>query len=262
MHQSLFRKLQRKFSISAPHLSVRPHIPWYIRWAIALPFIVATAGLIGWAYDTGLEFAGFHRGQAEQKLAELTTQIVGLKSENAGLASQAASYERQAQMEHAANMETTKQLQIVNEENVRLKEDLTLFQNLTQSGMHEGELSIQYFKVERDTLPGEYRYRLLLVQSGGKYTKAFQGNLQLLVNVRHNGEKSVIVLPQESAASSTNNPSGRGEEDAAYQLNFKYYQRIARSFQLPVDRVVESVQVRIFARGSSEPKVKQSVSLQ
>ncbi|MDO8412376.1 MAG: hypothetical protein Q7S51_01155 [Gallionellaceae bacterium] len=259
MHQSFFRRLQRKFSISAPRLAVRPYIPWYIRWAIALPFILATAGLVGWAYDSGLEFAGFHRGQAERDLADLRNELASLKTENARLASLAASYERQAQIEHAANMETARQLQGVNEENIRLKEDLTLFQNLTQSGMHEGELSIQHFKVERDTLPGEYRYRLLLVQSGGKRTKAFQGNLQLLINVQQNGEKSVVVLPQESSASTI--PAGAGTEDAAYQLNFKYYQRIERGFQLPVDMVIESVQVRVFERGANEPKAKQSVNL-
>ncbi len=251
MRHHLIRHLKRKFSISAPTLTVRPHVPWYVRWAIALPFIFAASGLVWWAYDSGLEFAGFHRAQAEGDLAGLRDRVATLVSENAQLASQVASYERQAQIERAANLETARQLQGVNEENTRLKEDLTLFQNLTVSGTREGELSIQHFKIERDTLPGEYRYRLLLVQGGQQRAKPFQGNLQLLVNVLRNGERSVVVFPHESTA----------PEDATYQLNFKYYLRIQRSFQLPEDVSVESIEVRVFERGSSEPKNKQRVSL-
>ena len=251
----MLRQIKRKFSISAPRLAVRPHVPWYVRWAIILPFVLAAGGLVWWAYDSGLEFAGFHRGQAERELAGLRAQVVSLRDENAQLASQAASFERQAQMEHAANLETARQLQGVNEENLRLKEDLTLFQSLTLSGTREGELSIQHFKVEHDTLPGEYRYRLLLVQGGQRRTKPFQGNMQLLVNVLHNGERSVVVFPQENAAQLNVG------EITAFQLNFKYYQRIERSFQLPPEMSVESVQVRIFEQGSGEPKVKQSVNL-
>ncbi len=251
----MLRKIKRKFGISAPRLAVRPHVPWVVRWAIILPFVLAAGGLVWWAYGSGMEFAGFHRGQVEQELAGLRAQVASLRDENTQLASQAASFERQTQIERAANLETAKQLQGVSEENLRLKEDMTLFQNLTLSGTREGELSLQHFKIERDTLPGEYRYRLLLVQGGQRRTKPFQGNLQLLVNVLHNGKRSVMVFPQKNAAALS---SG---EDAAYQLNFKYYQRIERSFQLPPEMSVESVQVRIFERGSGEPKAKQSVNL-
>ncbi len=257
--RSFLSQIKRKFGISAPRLAVRPHVPWYVRWAVTLPFILAASGLVWWAYDSGLEFAGFHRGQAEQELAGLRAQVANLRDENAQLASQAASFERQAQIERAANLETARQLQGVSEEKLRLKEDLTLFQNLTLSGTREGELSLQHFKVERDTLPGEYRYRLLLVQGGQRRTKPFQGNLQLLVNVLHNGQRSVMVFPQKNTAP-VNTP-GHAGEDAAYQLNFKYYQRIERSLQLPPELSIESVQVRIFERGSGEPKVKQSVNL-
>ena len=247
----MLRRIKRKFSISAPRLAVRPHVPWYVRWAITAPFLLIVGWGVWWAYDTGLALAGFHRGQAESELARLREQIAFLKDENAKLGSQAISYERQAQIEHAANLETAKQLKNLNEENVRIQEDLAFFQNLSLSGAREGELSIQRFKIEHDTLPGEYRYRLLLVRSGQQRAKEFQGNLQLLVNVRQNGKKTVMVFPQENNAM----------EDAAYKLNFKYYQRIEHGFQLPPDMSVESIQVRVFERGVSEPKIKQNVSM-
>ena len=56
-------------------------------------------------------------------------------------------------------------------------------------------------------------------------------------------------------------PQGKEAEDAAFQLNFKYYQRVEHSFQLPPDTSVDSIQVRIYERGASEPKIQQNVSL-
>ncbi len=247
----MLRKFKRKFSIAAPRLAVRPHVPWYVRWAITLPFVLIAGWAVWWAYDTGLALAGFHRGKAESELARLREEVAYLKEENAKLVSQTASYERQAQIEHAANLETANQLKVLNDENVRIQEDLAFFQNLSLSGARGGELSIQRFKIERDTLPGEYRYRLLLVRSGQQRAKEFQGYLQLLVNVQQNSNKSVVVFPQEEMASS---------EDAAYKLNFKYYQRIEHSFRLPPDMSIESVQVRVFENGASEPKAKQNAS--
>lgn len=245
------RKFKRKFGISAQRLSVRPFVPWYVRWAIVFPFILIAGGLVWWAYDSGLEFAGFHRGQAEQELSQLREQVETLKAENAKLSSQAAAFERQAQIDHAASQETSKQLKSLNDENADLKEDLAFFQSVPLAGRQDAELSIHRLKVERDTLPGEYRYRLLLVQSAGQRTKEFHGSLQLLVNIQRDGRKEVIAFPRESA----------GEEAAAYQLNFKYYQRIEHSFQLPPDASIDSVQVRVFERGASEPKIKQSATL-
>ena len=251
----MLRQVKRKFGISAPRLAVRPHVPWYVRWVTVLPFVLAAGWLVWWAFDSGLELAGFHRGQAERELAQLHEQVAALKSENAMLISQAASHERQAQIEHAASLETAKQLQALNDEYIRAQEDLSFFQNLSLSDARDGGLAVYRLKLERDTLPGEYRYRMLLVRNGQLRAREFQGNLQLLVNVQHNGEKKVVVFPQEDPLAKN------APVDAAYQIKFKYYQRIERSFQLSPEMQIESVQVRVFEEGAREPKIKQDFSL-
>jgi hypothetical protein len=247
-----FRKLERRFSISAQRLSVRPHVPWYIQWAIAIPFIVILGGVVWWAYDSGLELAGFHRGQAVKELEELRESLLTLQEENSKLSSQAASFERQAQMQHAANQEIAEQINALSEENIRLKENLAFFQNLPLAqGENESELSILRLKVERDSLPGEYYCRLILVQSVKQRGKAFQGNMQIIVNAVQDGKKVVLQFPLENVA----------QEVASYQLNFKYYQVIDRAFKVSPDLRIESVQIRVFERGVREPKVVQSVGL-
>ncbi len=246
----MIRKIKRKFSISAPRLSVRPHVPWYVRWAIILPFIFAAGVLVWWAYDSGLELAGFHRGLAEKELDDLRDRVAILEVGNAKLASQVASYERQGQIDQSAMQETSTQVKSLNEENTRLKEDLSFFQNLPLTAGREAELSIHRLKIEPDVLPGEYHCRLLLVQNVQQRGKEFQGSLQLLVNGEQDGKKVMLQFPQE------NSP-----EVAAHQLSFKYYQRIDRVFKLPSDMRIENVQVRVFEKGAREPKVKQTVGV-
>jgi hypothetical protein len=75
--------------------------------------------------------------------------------------------------------------------------------------------------------------------------------MQLIVNAVQGGKKVVLQFPSENTA----------QDAAAYQLNFKYYQVIDRTFKVSPDLVIESVQVRVFERGVREPKVIQSVGL-
>lgn len=246
----MIKKFRRKFSISAPRLSVRPHVPWYVRWAITIPFIVVTAGMVWWAYDSGLELAGFHRGLAEKELEELRERVLYLDAENAKMATKIASDERQAQIDRSAMQETAAQIKILNEENARLQDDLSFFQNLPLTAGREVDLSIHRLKVEPDALPGEYHCRLLLVQNIQRRGKEFQGNLQLLVDGELDGRKVVIQFPQADSP-----------DVAAHQLNFKYYQRVDRVFKVSPGMRVKSVQVRVFEKGAPMPSVKQTIEL-
>ncbi len=245
----ILRRIKRKFSISAPRLAVRPFVPWYVRWALILPFVLLAGGLVWWAYDVGLEFAGFHRSQTTRELEQLRSQVAELQTENTRLARMSAENERQAQIDHAANLETAKQLKNLNEANAELKEDMAFFQNLTLPGKHGGELSIPRFKLERDGMPEEYHYRFLLVRDGQPRAKDFQGSLQLLVNAQLQGKNVVLLFPD--------NP----DSDAATRLNFKYYQNVEHSFKLPPGAQFVSAQLRIFERGESAPRIKKNVTL-
>lgn len=247
----MIRRFRRKFSISAPRLSVRPHVPWYVRWAIAVPFLLLIGFAIWWAYGSGLELAGFKRNQAEQELSALRDRVLLLEDENAKLNNQIATYERQGQIEQALDIEVDAQVKILNEENARLKEDLLFFQNLPLTGSREAELSIHRLKIEPDVLPGEYHCRMLLVQSVQQRGRQFEGKMQLVVNGEQDGQKVVLQFPQE------NSPA----DVAAHQLSFKYYQRVDKVFKLPPEMQIESVQVRVFEKGMQEPKIKQTVSM-
>ena len=244
----MWRRVKRSFSISAPKLSVRPHIPWYLRWSLTVPFVLAAFGLAWWAYGSGLELAGFHRGETQKELTGLREQVARLEIANTQLNSQVAQYERQIQIEQASNQEISRQLKNLSDENAGLQEDLAFFQNLTATRGKEGELAVHRLKVERDKMPGEYHLRMLLVQSGQR-AKEFNGGYQLVATVLKDGQRTTHLFPQDAS------------ENAQFQLSFKYYRRIEQSIQLPQDARLEGIQVRIFEQGASEPRVRQSVDL-
>ena len=244
----MWRRVKRSFGISAPKLSVRPHIPWYLRWSLTVPFVLAALALAWWAYGSGLELAGFHREETQEELTKLRGQVAKLGMENTQLSSQVAQYERQIQIEQASSKETSKQLKNLTDENARLQEDLAFFQNLTSTRGKEGELGVHRLRLERDKMPGEYHLRMLLVQSGQR-AKEFVGNYQLVATVLKNGQRTTQLFPQNTS------------ESPQFQLNFKYYQRIEQSIQLPQDVQLESIQVRIFEQGVHEPAVRQSIGL-
>jgi hypothetical protein len=223
-----------------------------VRWAIVVPILVVIGMAVMWAYDSGLELAGFHRVRAEQELSELHDRVALLDEENAKLTNQIAAYERQRQIEHASDIEVNTQVKNLNEENARLKEDLLFFQNLPLTGAREAELSIHRLKIEPDLLPGEYHLRMLLVQSVQQRGREFRGNMQLVVNAVQDGNKVVLQFPQADSA----------QETESYQLSFKYYQRVDKVIQLPPEMTLESVEVRVFKRGVQEPKITRMINLQ
>lgn len=244
----MWRRVKRRFGIAAPRLSVRLHMPWYLRWSMLVPFLIGTLGLAWWAYGSGLELAGFHRSEAEQELVQLRERVEVLGTENENLKSQLVQYERMVQIEQSSNQETAKQLKTLSDENISLQEDLAFFQNLTAVRGKEGELAVHRLKLERDRMPGEYRLRMLLVQ-GGQRAKEFSGNYQLVATVVENGQRTTRLYPQDASG------------NAQFQLGFKYYQRVEKSLQLPPGAELESVQVRIFEQGAREPKLRQNVNL-
>jgi len=244
----MLRRAKRRFGISAPRLSVRAHIPWYLRWSMVLPFVVGALALMWFAYDSGLEFAGFHRGETQQELTDLREQVVKLTAENTLLNGQVAKYEREIQIEQSSGKENAAQLKSLNDEVAKLQEDLAFFQSSTVSSGKSGDLTVHRLRLERDSIPGEYQIRMLVVHSGPR-AKEFVGGYQLVATVVKNGQKSTQLFPHETTG------------NAQFQLKFKYYQRVEQSIKIAPDAQLESVQLRLFEQGVREPKIRQNVSI-
>jgi hypothetical protein len=198
-------------------------------------------------YDAGQRFSGFDRGETELELSQLRERVGKLAAEAAVLRASVNSSESKLQIERTAQTQLGKQVKALEEENAQLKEDLAFFENLIPSEHRDNTLLINRFRVDPGALPGEFRYRLLLLQ-GGKRDKPFQGNLQLLVTLQEGDKDVIITLPEEGAA-------------AAYKISFKYFQRVEGRFRVAPDAKVKMVRVRIFEAGSTKMRATQSFNL-
>ncbi|MEO7320956.1 MAG: DUF6776 family protein, partial [Nitrosospira sp.] len=232
----MIKSLKRKSGIFAGRVAVRPHRPVYLRWLVIAILTVLGLGLSWGMYDAGRKFAGFDKNEISIELDRLSQLNSRLQQENDELRMKVAGFDRQLQMDLVARQDITKHVKSLEDDNIRLKEDLAFFQNIgSASGKTEQRVSIGRLKLERGQLPGEYRYSLLLVQ-GGQRTKDFQGSLEFVINFLQNGEKMITPLASESPTKTFN-------------VSFKFYERVERSFRMPPDAIVESMQVKVFENG-------------
>lgn len=247
MPPKLLKKIRQRFGISAPRMTVKTHVAWYWRMLGLVAVLSCSFALAAWIYDAGRRFAGFDRGEAEQELSKLRERVGRLTPETAGLRASVNASESKLQIERAAQAQLGRQVKVLEDENARLKEDLAFFENLIPSEHRDNALLINRFRVERGALPGEFRYRLLLLQ-GGRRDKPFQGNLQLVVTLQQDGKDAIITLPEVATAQ-------------AYKISFKYFQRVEGTFQVAPGARVGMVQVRIFEGCSAQALATESFNL-
>lgn len=230
----LVRTLKRHFGPAAPHVAVRTELPWYWRFFWVVLLVSAGFSIGYWRYAGG-------------NAASFREDIAKLEQENKLLRTQAIHVERQQQVTTVAQGDLAKDLASLQEENVRLKEDVTFYKSILEESSGVAVVKLHSFKVSHGDRPGEYQYRLLLVQSG-KHDRNVQGNLQLTLVGSQDGKPVTQVVVG-------------GKMQQGGKVNFKYYQPLEGSFTVPEKLTAQSLQAKFFQAGSAEPKLAQEVSL-
>lgn len=247
MPSKLLKRFRQRFGISAPRMTVQTHVAWYWRMLGLVVMLSCSFALAAWIYDAGRRFAGFDSSEAQQELSQLREIVGRLTAEAEGLRASVNASESKLQIERTAQTQLARQAKALEDENARLKEDLAFFENLIPSENRDNTLLVNRFRVDAGALPGEYRYRLLLLQ-GGRRDKPFQGSLQLLVTLQDGAKDAIITLPEAGAAQ-------------AYKISFKYFQRVEGTFRVPPGANVKIVRVRVFEDGSSQVRATQIFNL-
>lgn len=243
-------KLRQRFGIAAPRVSVRTHVPWYLRWlglGVMLAFSIVVAV---WMYDAGRRFAGFDRSEVEQELSNARSELARMREEFERLRAAANAADSKVSIERTTQQKLAQQTRALEQENARLREELAIFESMLSSdAASAAPLSVLRFRVEPDVLPGEFRYHVLLLASGPRRGREFQGRLELVVSLTEAGSSAMITVP------------GKGEaEPSTFRLAFKHFQRVDGVFRVNPKAKVASVQVRVYEAGSAEPKVTRSVA--
>jgi len=243
--------MRQRFGIAAPRVEIQTRIPWYWRWVGIAVLLGVAAAAAGWIYDAGRRYAGFDHNEVEEQLRLTRARLETADSELEKLRGQAAAADNRLAIERTAQQKLAQQIRVLEQENMRVREELATFESmLTSEARNVNALSIYRFKVEPDVLPGEYRYRLLILTPSTRRDRDFNGRLELVVNLTEGGQSAMMSFPEQGDAGA-----------AAFKLNFRYFRRVEGTFRVSPGAKVQSVQARIYESGSTEPRATNSVSL-
>ncbi len=244
----IIKGIKRKFGIFAPQVSVRPHVPWYLRWLVIIVLGVLVLLLCWVMFDAGRQFTSFDKNGISHEIDQLSDFNSRLKGENEKLRTQVTGLQRQLQMDSTTRNNITERIKALEDKNTQLKEELVFFENLLSGkGKATGNIFIYHFKLKQGQAPGEYRYNLVLLQ-GGEEINDFQGKLSFTAHLWQDGKKVKMPL------------TGKDSPEA-FNLKFKFYHRVEKTFEVPPDTVVEGLEVQVYENGKKKAKSMRLVNL-
>lgn len=217
-------------------------MPWYWRIAPALVLAVGALAAATVILGSGFRFGG--GGERSSEIAQLRERIEALEGELTQYRSNAQSAGSTLQIERTTREQIERQIKQLEAENSRLKQDLSLFESLTEIEGGGSDATISGLSVEPQDPPGHYRYRMLVALRGASKSereREFHGQLQMVVKLRLQGKAAIMNLPLP----------GDPKKDQ-FKLRFKHFQRVDGGFEVPPGAQVTSVEVRLLEEGATK----------
>jgi hypothetical protein len=112
------RRIKRHFGATARRVAVRSQRPWYWQWLVI-------AGLLLLGY-----FVAYWQLTGGKNGMNLRDQVEQLAKENAAYEAKVIYSERQLQVEQATQINLNKVLTSVQDENMKLKEEIAFYKNM------------------------------------------------------------------------------------------------------------------------------------
>lgn len=207
-------------------MTVRSHLPWPLRWALAALALGFSAAIALWAFEFGKSIAGLDK-DAKAELVRLRTEVSELREAREKAESIANTADSLLKTEKAAQERLAAQLRQVEADNLSLKGDLAFFERLLPaSGQTSDGPQIRSVQADEES-PGQLRFQILMMQ-GSKAAQTFEGRYEITL---------IGVLDGKPWTQ----PPAR--EPNLFQL--KQYLRLEGRVQHPPQAVVKLVQVRV-----------------
>lgn len=230
MMRRVTRRLRRHAGMTARRVTVRSQPPWYGWLLLGLVPLIAGYALGYWQF--GVMYSGASTSQ--------------LQNENRVLQDGLVHMEQQLQVDRAAQSNLAREMAVLQEESMRLKEDVAFYQSILSESEANGTPKIHSVKLVRGTRKGEYKYVIMLMQSG-RHQKSVQGSLRLIMNASQSGK---VVSRQLDDAG-----QARGAK-----ISFKYYRRVDGSFNVPEGLIGQTLQVEFVLTSARALKLIKSVN--
>ncbi|MEY2894070.1 MAG: hypothetical protein RJA98_3978 [Pseudomonadota bacterium] len=219
-----WKLLRRRFTISAPRMIVRSHLPWPLRWVVVALMLGFSAALALWAFELGKSLAGLDR-DAKAELAQLRQEVSALRGEREKAITVANTAESLLKSERAAQEKLAQQVKAAESENLSLKADLGFFERLLPAGATQG-VSIRALQAEPQD-PGHLRFQLLVMQPG-KTQPDFTGRYDVTLSGTLDGKPWTLAAP-----------------GGAQALQLKQYLRLEGLVEHPPQAVIKTIQARV-----------------
>lgn len=230
----IIRRLRQRFGISAPRVTVRTDHPWYWRAASVVVLAGVSIALAGWIYDAGRRFSGFHQEVSEQELSLLRQKLLDLEAELVEARKLADSSGSRLKIESTAQERLAAQVKALETENIQLRAELAMFENIAGSDGGPPAVEISRLQVTPGEGSGKYHYRALLAHKGGARDREFKGRFRLTATLQRGSETAIIDVPVKSGTST------RPDE-----LSFRLFSRVEGDFVVPQGSVLKQVEARV-----------------
>lgn len=199
---------------------------------LGLSVLVACAAFAVWG-PQGNVIQGLF---STQEIALLNEQVSELRAKTADLEDEVSRSNELIKLDKEARSTLNLLITNLESENATLKEDLAFFEGFIPGSL-QGGISLKRLQVTKDTFPGQYRYKALVIQ--GSERPEVNLDVQVLIKVLSEGQSSVIVLP------------GSGDlNDPQFKIKLTRFSRVSGMFSLPDNSKLQSVEMRILEAGA------------
>jgi len=229
----------RNLSVSGPRVAVRTQLPWSFHALFALVGLSLAVAVGFWIYESGRSLGDPDRSDISGELNRIRVQLAHITAERDKQMAAAINWESQLKVERSAQQQVRVQIKMLEDENAKLKADLSFFESLLPMPASAKGIVIRSFRVQPDSEPNSLRYRLL-VQQSGRPERDFVGAVTVTVNMQQGDQPWVLQLPDPALPNAGPAP-----------LSFRHYQRIEGTFSVPDGATVRSVLVRILSGGET-----------
>lgn len=220
-----WKLLRRRWSVSAPRVTVRSRMPWPLRWLLVAVMMGGSAALALWAFEFGKEITGLD-GDARTELVALREEVSRMREEHEralSVANTADSLLKAAQTTQASLAARVKALEA---ENLALTRDLGFFEKLMPARDDGKPLAVRGLQATIEG-PGRLRYQALLMQAVGRSGEV-KGRYDLLVTGNHDGKPWMQTFSKP-----------------AQSFEMKQYQRLEGTIDLPAGVVVKQLEIKV-----------------
>lgn len=220
-----WKLLRRRWSVSAPRVTVRSRMPWPLRWLILALMMGGSAALALWTFEFGKEITGLDR-DARTELVALREEVDRLREEHDRAVSVANTADSLLKAAQATQESLSARVKSLEAENLALTRDLGFFEKLMPSQDNSKPLALRGLQATLDN-PGRLRYQALLMQAVGRSGEV-KGRYELMVTGTQDGRPWTQTL----------NKPGQSFE-------MKQYQRLEGTIDLPAGAVVKQLEIKV-----------------